>query len=511
MNSLDVYLGHPGDFIKQFPVVHRRNGKGQEALEREEEEAMQLLAELESGSCEVCGQGDREDSLLICDSCQLMFHLECLELPLPGVPEEDWYCENCAHLTSFGLSLNARVANNRGERPPRTVGRSRASSSRRVLLNQTPEEEGGGGGISGGERSQSRDATWEHEMDIARSQQRRTYGLHRFASNQPAAMTATFQRSLREIARARTRLRSRRHAIPDIGDEEYWNNDGLLSQDSGQDLEEFPDFRGDDDERAQSDPAFRRKRKRAEASRVALRNERQQSAEPQGPQQPAEGSKMVRPRADLSTLSKERLEKHVLKFGNNEVPETYLLELARKESSELAASSSSSRNPFQLAPDSESLQLARDKKLRMLQQGSHFRETSSSPLPTERRSSSLLVFQGEPQANGGDLTTKKPAPPPPREIPRTKQEATVPSTPPPVSSPSPLPPALPVPRVSREDKEKIVGVVKQQLAGLYHRGNLDKEEYKALAKSVTDEVLSQAKIPWETLAERVKEIIGEKL
>lgn len=45
--------------------------------------------------CEICGHCDREDRLLLCDNCDLGFHLECLEPPLEYVPIEDWYCPTC--------------------------------------------------------------------------------------------------------------------------------------------------------------------------------------------------------------------------------------------------------------------------------------------------------------------------------------------------------------------------------------------------------------------------------
>ena len=45
--------------------------------------------------CEVCGHCDREDRLLLCDGCDLGFHMECLEPPMEYVPIEDWFCPAC--------------------------------------------------------------------------------------------------------------------------------------------------------------------------------------------------------------------------------------------------------------------------------------------------------------------------------------------------------------------------------------------------------------------------------
>eukprot|EP00112_Aurelia_sp_Birch-Aquarium-sp1_P005163 Seg1585.12 transcript_id=Seg1585.12/GoldUCD/mRNA.D3Y31 product="PHD and RING finger domain-containing protein 1" protein_id=Seg1585.12/GoldUCD/D3Y31 len=46
--------------------------------------------------CQVCGNGDREDRLLLCDGCDHGYHLECLDPPLDHVPIDDWYCPACA-------------------------------------------------------------------------------------------------------------------------------------------------------------------------------------------------------------------------------------------------------------------------------------------------------------------------------------------------------------------------------------------------------------------------------
>lgn len=45
--------------------------------------------------CEVCGLGDREDRMLLCDGCDLGYHLECLDPPLADIPAGSWYCYDC--------------------------------------------------------------------------------------------------------------------------------------------------------------------------------------------------------------------------------------------------------------------------------------------------------------------------------------------------------------------------------------------------------------------------------
>lgn len=51
--------------------------------------------------CEICGMSDREDRMLLCDRCDLGFHLECLTPPLDEVPEGYWYCNECGSNVDF--------------------------------------------------------------------------------------------------------------------------------------------------------------------------------------------------------------------------------------------------------------------------------------------------------------------------------------------------------------------------------------------------------------------------
>ena len=51
--------------------------------------------------CEVCGSGG---SLLCCDFCNLVFHLDCLDPPLAAVPEGDWACPECVAENEAGAA-----------------------------------------------------------------------------------------------------------------------------------------------------------------------------------------------------------------------------------------------------------------------------------------------------------------------------------------------------------------------------------------------------------------------
>ncbi|XP_046483809.2 PHD and ring finger domains 1 isoform X2 [Neodiprion pinetum] len=46
--------------------------------------------------CEICQQCDREDRMLLCDGCDLGYHLECLTPPMNEVPMDEWFCPECA-------------------------------------------------------------------------------------------------------------------------------------------------------------------------------------------------------------------------------------------------------------------------------------------------------------------------------------------------------------------------------------------------------------------------------
>ena len=42
--------------------------------------------------CEVCRRIDSPDTMLLCDGCNLGYHMECLTPPMLEVPMGKWYC-----------------------------------------------------------------------------------------------------------------------------------------------------------------------------------------------------------------------------------------------------------------------------------------------------------------------------------------------------------------------------------------------------------------------------------
>ncbi|CAH8850715.1 unnamed protein product [Trichobilharzia szidati] len=50
---------------------------------------------VEDARCRVCRRKTDDDNLLLCDGCNLAFHLYCLRPPLKRVPAGDWFCPTC--------------------------------------------------------------------------------------------------------------------------------------------------------------------------------------------------------------------------------------------------------------------------------------------------------------------------------------------------------------------------------------------------------------------------------
>ncbi|CDR97612.1 -PHD and RING finger domain-containing protein 1 [Babesia bigemina] len=86
------------------------------------------------GGCEVCGGDNYWEQMLLCDGCNLGFHLFCLNPPLTSIPPGDWYCKECldSELQPPQDSHDA-VASQSNTASARTTGR-RLSGSRTTRL-----------------------------------------------------------------------------------------------------------------------------------------------------------------------------------------------------------------------------------------------------------------------------------------------------------------------------------------------------------------------------------------
>nr|XP_009934585.1 PREDICTED: E3 ubiquitin-protein ligase UHRF1 [Opisthocomus hoazin] len=52
-------------------------------------------------ACHICGGKQDPDKQLMCDECDMAFHIYCLNPPLSSIPDdEDWYCPECRNDTS---------------------------------------------------------------------------------------------------------------------------------------------------------------------------------------------------------------------------------------------------------------------------------------------------------------------------------------------------------------------------------------------------------------------------
>lgn len=80
-----------GKVIRKIPVEPPRRQDEEEVLE-------------DPTYCEVCGECDREDRMLLCDGCDLGYHLECLDPPMETVPVDEWYCPDCIHANTSHLA-----------------------------------------------------------------------------------------------------------------------------------------------------------------------------------------------------------------------------------------------------------------------------------------------------------------------------------------------------------------------------------------------------------------------
>ncbi|XP_057531887.1 PHD finger protein EHD3 [Amaranthus tricolor] len=52
-------------------------------------------------TCRQCGERSDGKDCLVCDSCEVMFHLSCIEPAVKEIPHKSWYCANCT-ASGFG-------------------------------------------------------------------------------------------------------------------------------------------------------------------------------------------------------------------------------------------------------------------------------------------------------------------------------------------------------------------------------------------------------------------------
>ncbi|CAG0881945.1 unnamed protein product [Cyprideis torosa] len=101
-----------------FNLILVRRGKEPEKVIRRisVEEQRELAAADEAQDvldltyCEICGRSDNEHELLLCDSCDLGYHLYCLTPALPAVPDADWFCPECTMSSARSLAVETGIS-----------------------------------------------------------------------------------------------------------------------------------------------------------------------------------------------------------------------------------------------------------------------------------------------------------------------------------------------------------------------------------------------------------------
>ncbi|EQC34333.1 hypothetical protein, variant [Saprolegnia diclina VS20] len=105
-----------GVITKRTPIKHAKQVHSDDAS-ADLSHARNLLNEF---ACMLCGNGDSEESLLLCDAdnCEVACHTLCLGLP--GVPAQSWFCPEHEHRRSSARREATTLASLRASRSGRT-------------------------------------------------------------------------------------------------------------------------------------------------------------------------------------------------------------------------------------------------------------------------------------------------------------------------------------------------------------------------------------------------------
>ncbi|XP_071584171.1 E3 ubiquitin-protein ligase UHRF1 isoform X2 [Heliangelus exortis] len=71
------------------PLLKRQSGPVCKACKDNPKKTCRICA------CHICGGKQDPDKQLMCDECDMAFHIYCLNPPLSSIPDEDWYCPEC--------------------------------------------------------------------------------------------------------------------------------------------------------------------------------------------------------------------------------------------------------------------------------------------------------------------------------------------------------------------------------------------------------------------------------
>ncbi|KAI3647953.1 hypothetical protein MP228_008174 [Amoeboaphelidium protococcarum] len=102
-------------------------------------------------TCQICHTDDDPHQLLICDGCDQMYHLYCLEPPLSSVPMNEWFCSSCTQ------SVQQQQQQQRSSITDDLAQDLNLNSSdpHRVLSQSSPSNNGRSRGLQNRQRSQA--------------------------------------------------------------------------------------------------------------------------------------------------------------------------------------------------------------------------------------------------------------------------------------------------------------------------------------------------------------------
>uniref|UniRef100_M3XK93 [histone H3]-trimethyl-L-lysine(4) demethylase n=1 Tax=Latimeria chalumnae TaxID=7897 RepID=M3XK93_LATCH len=81
--------------VKQEPAEKKERAAEPERPKTRNRKSSKAVSRVDMYTCLVCGSGNDEDRLLLCDGCDDSYHIFCLIPPLHDVPKGDWRCPKC--------------------------------------------------------------------------------------------------------------------------------------------------------------------------------------------------------------------------------------------------------------------------------------------------------------------------------------------------------------------------------------------------------------------------------
>ena len=92
---------HCSGFSKTLTGREREDGSDPEEEEEEDEDDV---------TCSGCGRADRENEMVLCDACNVGWHLDCLSPALSSVPDGDWLCPECSKRNCSDLRNQSKTS-----------------------------------------------------------------------------------------------------------------------------------------------------------------------------------------------------------------------------------------------------------------------------------------------------------------------------------------------------------------------------------------------------------------